>query len=101
MEYAEDKGGLYMFKLPKKATVKEAIAYLEQHPRFWETLTEHEKSIQFAAEEENWTAADIQIIQSSWDKARRCVIYREATQTEKTSEDQLTIALTLYSYQGL
>lgn len=101
MEYAEEKGWLYIFKLPKKATVKKAIAYLEQHPRFWETLAEHEKSIQFAAEDEHWAAADIQIIQSSWDKARRCVIYREATQTEKTTDDQLTMALTIYSYQAI
>ncbi|HUC93463.1 MAG TPA: IS1380 family transposase [Paenibacillus sp.] len=101
MEYAEEQGWLYIFKLPKKATVKKAISYLEQHPRFWETLAEHEKGIQFAAEDEHWAAADIQIIQSSWDKARRCVIYREATQTEKTSEDQLTMALTSYSYQAI
>ncbi|EXX86703.1 transposase [Paenibacillus darwinianus] len=101
MEYAEESGWQYIFKLPKKATVKKAIAYMEKHPRFWETLAEQEKSIQFATEDEHWAAADIQIVQSSWDKARRCVIYREATQTEKTTDDQLTMALTLYSYQAI
>ncbi|EXX88917.1 transposase, partial [Paenibacillus darwinianus] len=100
-EYAEESGWQYIFKLPKKATVKKAIAYMEKHPRFWETLAEQEKSIQFATEDEHWAAADIQIVQSSWDKARRCVIYREATQTEKTTDDQLTMALTLYSYQAI
>ena len=101
MEYAEEKGWQYIFKLPKKATVKQAIAYMEQHPRFWETLAEQEQDIRFAAEDERWAAADIQILQSGWDKARRCVIYREATQTEQTTDDQLTMALTLYSYQAI
>jgi hypothetical protein len=40
-------------------------------------------------------------LQSSWDKARRCVIYREATQTEQTDKNQLTMALTMYSYQAI
>lgn len=101
MEYAEENGWLYMFKLPKKATVKKAISYLAQHPHFWETLAEQEEDIQFAEEDTHWAAADIQILQSSWDKARRCVIYREATQIETTSKDQLTMALTLYSYQAI
>jgi hypothetical protein len=101
MAYAEEKGWRYLFKLPKKATVKKAISYLNQHPQFWETLAEQEEKIQFAAEDEHWAAADIEILQSSWEKARRCVIYREATQTEKTTEDQLTMALTIYSYQAI
>lgn len=101
MEYAEEKGWYYIFKLPKKATVKKAISYLAQHPRFWETLAEQEKNISFAEADTHWAAADIRIIQSTWDKARRCVIYREATQTETTSKDQLTMALTFYSYQAI
>jgi hypothetical protein len=101
MEYAEENGWQYIFKLPKKATVKKAIAYMQEHPHFWETLAEQEENIRFATEDEHWAAADIQILQSSWDRARRCVIYREATQTEQTTKDQLTMALTLYSYQAI
>lgn len=101
MDYAEEKGWQYIFKLPKKATVKKAIAYLQQHPRFWETLSEQEENIQFATESDRWAAADIPILLTNWEKARRCVIYREAHETEKTTKDQLTMMLTTYTFQAI
>jgi len=101
MEYAEERGWQYIFKLPKKATVKKAIAYLQQHPAFWETLNEKEEHITFADEDDRWAAADIPILLSNWEKARRCVIYREAHETERTTDGQLTMALTTYSFQAI
>ena len=58
MSYAEEKGWQYICKLPKKATVKKAIAYLQQHPAFWETLEEEEETIRFATEDETYTLHD-------------------------------------------
>jgi len=101
MAYAEERGWQYIFKLPKKATVKKAIAYLEQHPAFWETLSEKQEDITFATEDDRWAAADIPILLTNWEKARRCVIYREAHETERTTDDQLTMALTTYSFQAI
>ncbi len=101
MEYAEERGWQYIFKLPKKATVKKAIAYLQQHPAFWETLNEKEEHITFADEDDRWAAADIPILLTNWEKARRCVIYREAHETERTTDGQLTMALTTYSFQAI
>jgi len=101
MSYAEEQGWEYIFKLPKKATVKKAIAYLQQHPDFWETLAEKEEDICFATEDDHWAAADIPILLNNWEKARRCVIYREAHETEQTSKDQLTMMLTTYSFQAI
>ena len=101
MSYAEEKGWEYIFKLPKKATVKKAIAYLQQHPTFWETLAEKEEDICFATEDDHWAAADIPILLNNWEKARRCVIYRESHETEQTSKDQLTMMLTTYSFQAI
>ncbi len=49
MAYAEERGWQYIFKLPKKAPVKKAIAYLQQHPAFWETLNEKEEHITFVS----------------------------------------------------
>ena len=51
MAYAEERGWQYIFKLPKKATVKKAIAYLRD-PAFWETLNEKEERITFADEDD-------------------------------------------------
>src|SRR5690606_24015968 len=76
MKYAEDRGWHYIFMLPKKATVKKAIAYLQQHPACWETLSEFQEDITFANEDDRWAAADIRILLTNWEKARRCVIYR-------------------------
>jgi len=101
MAYAEERGWQYIFKLPKKATVKKAIAYLQQHPAFWETLNEKEEHITFADEDDRWAAADIPILLTNWEKARRCVIYREAHETERTTDGQLTMALTTYSFQAI
>ncbi|MHB1128411.1 MAG: IS1380 family transposase [Bacillota bacterium] len=101
MSYAEEQGWDYIFKLPKKATVKKAIAYLQQHPDFWETLAEKEEEIRFATEDDRWAAADIPILLNNWEKARRCVIYRQAHETEQTSKDQLTMMLTTYSFQAI
>jgi hypothetical protein len=101
MSYAEEKGWEYIFKLPKKATVKKAIAYLQQHPHFWETLAEKEEEIRFATEDDRWAAADIPILLNKWERARRCVIYREAHETEQTSKNQLTMMLTTYSFQAI
>ena len=58
MNYAEEKGWYYIFKLPRKATVKRAISYLEQHPAFWETLAEKKRKL-FYTEDDHWAAADI------------------------------------------
>ncbi|MCR4435443.1 MAG: IS1380 family transposase [Clostridiales bacterium] len=101
MNYAEENGWSYIFKLPKKATVKKAISYLQQHPSFWETLAEKEEEIRFATEDDRWAAADIPIMLDKWTKARRCVIYREAHETEQTNKDQLTMMLTTYSFQAV
>ncbi len=101
MAYAEERGWQYIFKLPKKATVKKAISYLQQHPAFWETLAEKQEDITFATEDDRWAAADIPILLTNWEKARRCVIYREAHETERTTDDQLTMALTTYSFQAI
>lgn len=101
MDYAEEKGWQYIFKLPKKATVKKAIEYLQQHPKLWETLAEQEEKITFATEDDRWAAADIPILLTTWEKARRCVIYRETHETEKTTKDQLTMMLTTYSFQAI
>lgn len=101
MSYAEERGWEYIFKLPKKATVKKAIAYLQQHPDFWETLAEKEEEIRFATEDDHWAAADIPILLNNWEKARRCVIYRESHETVQTSKDQLTMMLTTYSFQAI
>jgi hypothetical protein len=89
MAYAEERGWQYIFKLPKKATVKKAISYLQQHPAFWETLAEKQEDITFATEDDRWAAADIPILLTNWEKARRCVIYREAHETERTTDDEL------------
>lgn len=101
MAYAEERGWQYIFKLPKKATVKKAITYLQQHPAFWETLSEEEEYITFATEDDRWAAADIPILLTKWEKARRCVIYREAHETEGTNDGQLTLNLTTYSFQAI
>jgi hypothetical protein len=102
MSYAEEKGWEYIFKLPKKATVKKAIAYLQQHPKFWETLAEKEEDIRFAQEDDHWAAAEIPILLSNWEKDRRCVIYREAHETETSVDDQqLTMMLKTYSFQAI
>ncbi|WP_027414760.1 IS1380 family transposase [Aneurinibacillus terranovensis] len=101
MAYAEERGWQYIFKLPKKATIKKAIAYLENHPMFWETLEEKQDEIAYATEDDRWSAADIPILLTNWEKARRCVIYREAHETERTKEDQLTMMLITYSYQAI
>jgi hypothetical protein len=101
MSYAEEKGWQYIFKLPKKATVKKAIAYLQQHPAFWETLEEEEETIRFATEDDHWAAADISILQGNWETARRCVIYREAHETESTDDSQLTMMITTYTFQAI
>lgn len=101
MSYAEEKGWEYIFKLPKKATVKKAIGYLQQHPAFWETLAEKEEDIHFAQEDDRWAAAEIPILLSNWEKDRRCVIYREAHETETSTDDQLTMMLTTYSFQAI
>ena len=101
MSYAEEKGWYYIFKLPKKATVKKAISYLQQHPDFWETLEEREEEIRFATEDDRWAAADIPILLNNWTKARRCVIYRESHETEHTTDEQLTLMLTTYSFQAI
>ncbi len=101
MNYAEEKGWYYIFKLPRKATVKRAISYLEQHPAFWETLAEKEEEIRFATEDDHWAAADIPILLTKWTKARRCVIYRESHETQQTTKDQLSLMLTTYSYQAV
>lgn len=101
MSYAEEKGWDYLFKLPKKATVKKAIAYLQQHPDFWETLEEQEADIRFVTEDDHWAAADIRLRQGQWEKDRRCVIYRESHEAEVTTEDQLTMMLTTYSFQAI
>ena len=101
MSYAEEKGWEYIFKLPKKATVKKAIAYLGQHPAFWETLTENETNIRFATEDDHWAAADTKIVQGNWEKDRRCVIYRETHETETSTDDQLSMMLTTYSFQAI
>ncbi|SEB87852.1 IS1380 family transposase [Paenibacillus sp. GP183] len=101
MEYAEQRGWQYIFKLPKIATVKKAIAYLQQHPAFWETLAEKQEDITFATEDHRWAAADIPILLTNWEQARRCVIYREAHETERTTDDQLTLTLTTYSFQAI
>jgi hypothetical protein len=101
MAYAEERGWQYIFKLPKKATVKKAIAYLEDHPAFWETLADEQEKITFATEDDRWAAADIRILLTNWEKARRCVIYREAHEMEQTNDDQLTMMLTTYSYQAI
>jgi hypothetical protein len=101
MGYAEEKGWEYIFKLPKKATVKKAIAYLQQHPDFWETLAEQEEDIRFATEDDHWSAADIRILQGNWGTDRRCVIYRESQETEVKAEDQLAMMLTTYSFQAV
>src|SRR5690606_25245938 len=52
-------------------------------------------------EDDRWAAADIPILLTNWEKARRCVIYREAHETERTTDDQLTMALTTYSFQAI
>lgn len=101
MSYAEEKGWYYIFKLPKKATVKKAIAYLQQHPDFWETLSEKEEEIRFATEDDRWAAADIPILLNNWTKARRCVIYRESHETEHSPDGQMTMMLTTYSFQAI
>lgn len=101
MSYADEKGWQYIFKLPKKATVKKAIAYLQQHPAFWETLEEKEEDIRFVTEDDHWAAADIPILLSNWETARRCVIYREAHETESTDDTQLTMMLTTYTFQAI
>jgi hypothetical protein len=66
--------------------VKKAIAYLEQHPAFWETLVETQEDITFATEDDRWAAADIPILLTNWEKARRCVIYRESRETERSTD---------------
>ena len=101
MEYAEQQGWSYIFKLPKKATVKKAIAYLQQHPAFWESLAEEAEEIRFATEDDHWAAADIPILLGGWERARRCVIYRESHETEQTTQDQLTLMLTTYTFQAI
>ena len=101
MSYAEEKGWEYIFKLPKKATVKKAIAYLQQHPAFWETLAKKEENIRFAQEDDRWAAAEIPILLSNWERERRCVNYREAHETETSTDDQLTMMLTTYSFQAI
>ncbi len=80
---------------------KKAIAYLQQHPAFWETLEEEEETIRFATEDDHWAAADIPILQGNWETARRCVIYREAHETESTDDSQLTMMVTTYTFQAI
>ena len=103
MEYAEEQGWEYIIKFPKKETVKRAIAYLNNHPAYWETLEDKEEDIQFAQEDEHWAAADIPILLSTWTKARRCVIYRETHEPKAPQDtpDQLVLPLYTYTYQAI
>lgn len=67
----------------------------------WETLAEKQEDITFATEGTHWAAADIPILLTNWEKARRCVIYREAHETERTTKGQLTMMLTTYTFQAV
>src|SRR5690606_587142 len=60
-----------------------------------------QEDITFATEDTHWAAADISILLTNWERARRCVIYREAHETERTTKDQLTLMLTTYTFQAI
>jgi len=97
MGYLEERQIAYVFKLPKKATIKKAILFLEHEPAFWEML---EKTKETWEKEESWAAADISLVMTNWSKSRRVVIYREP-EIHLPQEKQLTLPLITYTYQAI
>ena len=70
MAYAEERGWQYIFKLPKKATVKKAIAYLAAASRILGDAERKSKStLRSQTEDDRWAAADIPILLTNWEKA--------------------------------
>lgn len=97
MGYLEERQIAYVFKLPKKATVKKAISFLEHEPAFWELLDKTKKSWEV---EESWAVADIRLTMTNWSKDRRVVIYREP-EVHPQQDGQLTLPLVTYTYQAI